>query len=57
MCRRKIKLILINLRYLKAYEACVYLCSIFITYHVLYLVGPSFVLGILDTMYCTLSRV
>ncbi len=35
----------------------VYLCFITIVDNVLYLVGPSFVLGIFDTMYCTLSRV
>ncbi len=34
-----------------------YLCFITIVDNVLYLVGPSFVLGIFDTMYCTLSRV
>jgi hypothetical protein len=32
----------------------VYLCSITIPYDVLDLVGPSFVLGILDRIYCTL---
>jgi hypothetical protein len=30
----------------------VYLCSIIFANNVLYLVGPSFVLDILDTMYC-----